>query len=147
MGYYVASLLVMTIYCNSSPIYVVWMNVVTEGYVRKHYTNVWCMNQYCHRGLRAKTLHQRMMYEPILLQRATCVAQKKTSLKRGQGWLFWLCYSFLRIYFGFTFSIITLNINICFKCCKCLQNFMLLCNHVWRFKKILFVKDFEAQIL
>ena len=125
----------------------VCMNVVTEGYVRKHYTNVWCMNQYCHRGLRAKTLHQCMMYEPILSQGATCVAQKKTSLKRGQGWLFWLCYSFLRIYFGFTFSIITLNINICFKCCKCLQNFMLLCNHVWRFKKILFVKDFEAQIL
>jgi len=48
------------------------MNVVTGGYVRKHYTNVWCMNQYCHRVLRAKTLHQRMMYEPILLQGATC---------------------------------------------------------------------------
>ena len=166
----------------------VWMLFhVTDGAAQNNNIKIWSMYECCYRGLRAKTLHQRMMYEPILSQGATCEnitltydvwtniatggyvrkhytnvwgmneccyrgesglrPQKKTSLKRGQGWLFWLCYSFLRIYFGFTFSIITLNINICFKCCKCLQNFMLLCNHVWRFKKILFVKDFEAQIL
>lgn len=143
---------------------------VAGGAVQNNNIKIWCMYECCYRGLRAKTLHQHMMYEPMLFHVTDGAAQnnntniwgmneccyrgesglrpqKKTSLKRGQGWLFWLCYSFLRIYFGFTFFIITLNINICFKCCKCLQNFMLLCNHVWRFKKILFVKDFEAQIL
>lgn len=30
------------------------------------------MYECCYRGLRAKTLHQRMMYEPILSQGATC---------------------------------------------------------------------------
>ena len=35
-------------------------------------TPIYEMNECCYRGLRAKTLHQRMMYEPILSQGATC---------------------------------------------------------------------------
>ena len=59
------------------------------------------------------------------------VRKKRPLLERGQGWLFWLCYSLLLIInFGFTFFIITLKVNICLKKLKTLQNFMLLCKYV-----------------
>ena len=31
----------------------VWTSIYTEGYVRKHSTNIWSMNECCRRGLRA----------------------------------------------------------------------------------------------
>ena len=31
----------------------VWTSIGAEDYVRKHSTNIWSMNEYCHRGLRA----------------------------------------------------------------------------------------------
>ena len=63
--------------------------------------------------------------------KADFVRKKRPLLERGQGWLFWLCYSLLLIInFGFTFFIITLKVNICLKKLKTLQNFMLLCKYV-----------------
>lgn len=49
---------------TTTPVYEVRTNIVTEGYVRK-------------------TPYQSMKYEPILSQRAMCIAQKKAMYIRS----------------------------------------------------------------